>query len=62
MYLRKPIETEFKVYTVGMIKFVIFHVNGVFVEVLVTTAGNHLRDEMASSYHNLKGQKLRMKS
>jgi len=48
MYLRKPIETEFKVYTVEMIKFVIFHVTGVIVEATVTTAGIHLRYYRAS--------------
>jgi len=62
MYLRKPIETKFNVYTVGMMKFVIFHVTGVFVEAAVTTAGNHLPDYRASSYHNLKVQKLGMQN
>ena len=48
MYLRKRIETEFNVYTVGMIKFVIFHVTGALVQAAVTSAGNHLRDYWAS--------------
>jgi hypothetical protein len=58
MYLRKPNETEFNVYTVGIMKFVIFQVTGVFVEAAVTASGNHLRDYRASLYHNLKGQML----
>jgi hypothetical protein len=39
MYLRKSNETEFNVYTVGKMKFVIFQVTGVFVEAEVITAG-----------------------
>jgi len=39
IYLRKSNETEFSVYTVGKMKFVIFQVTGVFVEAEVITAG-----------------------